>query len=91
MIQQGAKPATTSSDILEEFGIEKKPEVRETMNNLSAIEKKFLDLIEVNEVKSIDYFVERAEYSISEVITVLMGLVLKSIIVEEKGGFRRLV
>jgi len=91
LIQQGAKPATSSSDILEEFGIEKKPEVSEMMNNLSSVEKKFLDLIEVNEVKGIDYFVERAEYSISEVITVLMGLVLKSVIVEEKGGFRRLV
>jgi len=58
--------------------------------DLNTSEKKILDLIAVNEVKSIDYFVEESGFSVSEVITILMGMVLKAVVVEETGGFRRI-
>lgn len=91
LIKQGAKPVTSPMDILEEFGIEKQKQIMDARVDLTNPEKKFLDLISVNEVKGIDYFVERSGISVSEVITVLMGMVLKNIIVEERGGFRRIV
>jgi len=42
-----------------------------------------------NEVKDIDFLVEKLELSAAEAISLLMGLVLKNLIVEEAGGYRR--
>ena len=42
-----------------------------------------------NEVNSIDYFVENLSLSVSEIISLLMGLVLKNVVVEEEGGYKK--
>ena len=49
-----------------------------------------LDLMPGNEVKSIDYFVEKLDYSVSETISLLMGLILKNVVIEEAGGYKRI-
>jgi hypothetical protein len=47
--------------------------------------------MEDHEIKSIDYFVERLEdLSVSAVISVLMGLILKNVVMEEAGGYKRI-
>ncbi len=89
LIQQGAKAVTNVSDILNEYGL-KAEEKHEESCEFSKKELKILDAIGANEVKSIDYFVEKTDYSVSETIAILMGLILKNVIVEESGGYKRI-
>ncbi|MCK4890573.1 MAG: DNA-processing protein DprA, partial [Candidatus Aminicenantes bacterium] len=91
LIQQGAKLITSSQDILIEYGIEIRKEKKIIPANLSPVEKKILDLMSGNGVNSINYFVESTENSVSQTISVLMGLVLKNLITEEDGGFKRII
>jgi DNA processing protein len=89
LLQQGAKLAICAADLLEEFGLEAASRVR-TEASLSAKEKRILDLCGENEVQHIDFLVEKLELSPAEVISLMMGLVLKNLIVEEAGGYRRI-
>jgi hypothetical protein len=43
-----------------------------------------------NDVKGIDFLVEALDLSTAEIISLLMGLVLKNLLVEEAGGYRRI-
>jgi len=88
LIKQGAKLIENSNDILEEFGI--KPEEVKPLNiNLSTKEKNLLDIIPDSSVKNIDYFVEKTKFNISDIISILMGLVLKGVVIETKEGYTR--
>jgi len=89
LLQQGAKPVTCAADLLEEFGLEAPAHEREEAS-LSANEKRILDLCGENDVKGIDFLVEKLELSTAETISLLMGLVLKNLIAEEAGGYRRI-
>jgi DNA processing protein len=89
LLQQGAKLVTEAADLLEEFGLEDAAPRRSTAM-LSAKEKKILDLCGENEVNSIDFLVENLDLSTAEIISLIMGLVLKNLIVEEAGGYRRI-
>jgi hypothetical protein len=53
-------------------------------------EKKILDLCGENDVKGIDFLVEALDWSAAEIISLVMGLVLKNLLVEEAGGYRRI-
>lgn len=90
LIQQGAKPITSSADILDEYGIQLERKTIDKKTKISKKEEKILDLMEVNELKSIDYFAENIDFSISEIISLLMGLILKNVVVEEAGGYKRI-
>ncbi len=90
LIQQGAKLIASADDILEEYNL---PTTREEANlrrDLNQKEIKILDLIGVNEVKDIDYFVEMTDLTVSEIISILMGLILKNLLMETEGGYRRI-
>jgi DNA processing protein len=89
LIQQGAKPVTASTDILTEYGLRINHK-REAFPHLSLKEKKILDLMEENELKGIDYFVERLDFSTAEIIAIIMGLVLKNLIIEEAGLYKKI-
>ncbi len=91
LILQGAKLIRCSQDIFEEYGIEYKCKENQEIKNLSSKEKIMLDLLDINEVKNIDYFVEQLDFSVSEIISLLMGLVLKKIIIQEEGGYKKLL
>lgn len=90
LIQQGAKLITHSEDILEEYGIKKKGHPADFRKKLTKKEVQVLDLMADNELKSIDYFVNNLDFSVSEIISHLMSLVLKKIVIEESGGYRRI-
>jgi len=90
LIQQGAKLITSSADILDEYGIHLNRKKDEEKYRISKKEEKILDLMAVNELKGIDYFAEKIDFSISEIISLLMGLILKNIVVEEAGGYKRI-
>ncbi len=88
LLQQGAKPALAACDILEEFGLEA-PASERALADLSPKEKRLLDLCGQNEVKEIDFLVEKLELPPAETLSLLMGLVLKNLVVAEAGGYRR--
>ncbi|MCU0276795.1 MAG: DNA-processing protein DprA [Acidobacteria bacterium] len=90
LLQQGAKLAAGPADLLEEFGLEAPLHEREAAS-LSPKEREILDLCGDNEVKDIDFLVEQLGFSAAETISLLMGLVLKNLVAEEAGGYRRIV
>ncbi|MDQ1355024.1 MAG: DNA-protecting protein DprA [Acidobacteriota bacterium] len=90
LIQQGARLVTAAHDILEELGIAAGKENMAAAADFSKKELLILDLMPGNEIKSVDYFVEKLDYSVSETISLLMGLILKNVIREESGGYKRI-
>lgn len=89
LIQQGAKLIACAQDILDEYGIQAGGEGAAGEVDFSKKELKILDLMPSNEVKSVDYFVEQLDFSVSETISLLMGLILKNVVIEEAGGYKR--
>jgi DNA processing protein len=89
LLQQGAKLISSAADLLLEFGLSC-PARHKIEVSLSVKEKKILDLCGENEVKGIDFLVDALDFSPAEAISLLMGLVLKNLIVEETGGYRRI-
>jgi DNA processing protein len=89
LLQQGAKLISSAADLLLEFGLSC-PAQHKIEASLSLKEKKILDLCGENEVKGIDFLVEALDMSTAEIISLLMGLVLKNLLVEETGGYRRI-
>jgi len=88
LLQDGAKIVLRPADILEEYGLRAKDD-QLVEAALAPREKRVLDLLAENEVKSIDDFVEDLGFSTPETISLLMGLLLKNLVVEEAGFFRR--
>lgn len=89
LIMQGAKLIRNSQDIFDEYGITYQNSVTRDDIVLSDKEKKILDLIGENKVNSIDYFVENLNLHVSEIISLLMGLVLKNVVAEVEGGYTK--
>jgi DNA processing protein len=92
LIQQGAKLIASSKDILEEYGIDwQDTNKKEETFQFTKKEEQILALMEDHEIKTIDYFAERLEdLSVSAIISVLMGLILKNVVIEEAGGYKRI-
>lgn len=90
LIQQGAKPVTSARDILDEFDIQLETDQPETNLEFTRNETQVLEMLGDSEIRSIDYFAGRIELSVSTIISTLMGLVLKNVVIEEGGGYRRI-
>ncbi len=90
LIQQGAKLITCAADILIEYGIVLEKNQQEIELQFSGNEKKVLELMADFDIKSVDFMVDRLEESVSATISLLMGLVLKGVVREESGGYRRI-
>jgi DNA processing protein len=89
LLQQGAKLVGSAADVLLELGFSC-PAPRQETVRLSPQEKKLLDLCGANDVKGIDFLVEALDWSAAEIISLVMGLVLKNLLIEEAGGYRRI-
>jgi DNA processing protein len=90
LIQQGARLVTAPQDILDEYGIDSRKEKDIEKFDFSRKEQKILELMADGQLKSIDFFVEKMDYSVSETISLLMGLILKNVVIEEAGGYKRI-
>lgn len=90
LIKQGAKLIENSSDILDEFGINLEKQKPKNIS-ISKKEQALLDLIDDSSVKRVDYFVEKSVFDVSEVISILMGLILKGVLVEMEEGYRKVI
>jgi len=90
LIQQGARLVTASQDILDEYGIDSRKEKDMEKFDFSKKEQKILELMADGQLKSIDFFVEKMDYSVSETISLLMGLILKNVVIEEAGAYKRI-
>lgn len=88
LLQQGAKAVVAAADILEEYGLAA-PAGERALADLSPKERRLLDLCGENEVKEIDFLVEQFQLPPAETLSLLMGLVLKNLVVQEAGGYRR--
>ena len=89
LIQQGAKAITCARDILDEFGIDSGSS-HNAPQDFSKKEIQILELLEDGQVKSIDFLVDSLEFSVSETISLMMGLILKNVVMEEAGGYKRI-
>ncbi|MCP5046928.1 MAG: DNA-protecting protein DprA [bacterium] len=90
LIQQGAKLITSSKDILEEFGIVLEREKQDESFDFSKKEEKVLELMADGDIKSVDFLVDKLDDSVSATISCLMGLILKNVVTEESGGYKRI-
>lgn len=91
LIAQGAKLISSSRDILDEFGLPCLSSRNLNEYDLCFKEKKILDLMNEYEVKDINYFVENLNFSVPEISSLLMGMVLRNIVIQVNGGFKKLV
>jgi len=89
LIQQGAKLITSSKDILDEYGFKLVREERKETIELTSQEKQVMGFLDSAELKFIDDFVENLDLSVSEIISLLMGLILKNLVIEENGGYKK--
>ncbi|HLP62116.1 MAG TPA: DNA-processing protein DprA [Candidatus Deferrimicrobium sp.] len=90
LLQQGARLVACAHDILDELGIDAAWENKTAAADFSKKELLILDLMPGSEIKGIDYFVEKLDYTVSETISLLMGLILKNVVIEEAGGYKRI-
>jgi len=88
LIKSGVKPLYDIRDVLFDYGLDYKDKKNNDLQ-LSEKEVKILNLIDLNENKSLDYFVESLDYEVSEILSIMMSLMLKGIIIQDSGGYRR--
>jgi DNA processing protein len=90
LIQQGAKLIMSSKDILVEYGILPVHEKKDEIMEFSKKEEQILQLMPNQDIRTVDFFVENLDFSVSEIISLLMGLILKCVLIEESGGYKRI-
>jgi DNA processing protein len=89
LIQQGARAVTCADDLLDELGLALPRERREAWS-LSPREARIVErLDECSGGASVDDLVEALGFSTAETITLLMGLVLKNIVCDESGYYKK--
>jgi len=92
LIKTGAKLVESWEDVAEELPpplreelLSQKEEVKEEPASMSPQEKKVFDLIKPDSLIHIDALVERTEFSVSEVLSILLNLELRGLIVQRPG------
>ncbi|MGB8952210.1 MAG: DNA-processing protein DprA [Candidatus Aminicenantales bacterium] len=94
LIKNGAKPVEDWEDVAEEFPsplrerlLFQKDIRPPELPFLAPKEKQILNLLQVDALVHIDTLLENCEYSISELLTVLLDLELKGLIVQSPGKY----
>lgn len=94
LIKTGAKSVSSWEDVVEELSpplreelLSKKEEEREKPLSMSQQEKKIFELIKLDSLTHIDALVEETDFSVSEVLTILLSLELRGLIIQSPGKY----
>lgn len=94
LIQTGAKLVSSWEDVVEEFPsplreelLSQKEEEREKLPAMSPQEEKLFELIKPDSLTHIDTLVEKTEFSVSEVLSILLSLELRGVILQRPGKY----
>lgn len=94
LIKSGAKPVSSWEDVAEELPsplkerlLSQKEELKVEPQELSAEEKKIFECLQADTLTHIDELVEKTEFSVSELLTLLLHLELKSLILQSPGKY----
>jgi len=94
LIQTGAKLVSSWEDVVEEFPsplreelLSQKEEEREKLPAMSPQEEKLFALIKPDSLTHIDTLVEETEFSVSEVLSILLSLELRGVILQSPGKY----
>lgn len=94
LIKTGAKLVETWEDVAEELPpplneelLSQRPERKVPASKMSPEEKKVFDLLKPDTLIHIDELVEGSEYSVSELLTLLLSLELKELIAQRPGKY----
>ncbi len=90
LIKRGAQLIDSFEEILAIYNIKYKGSREEENILIDEKEKKILDLMSDFELKDIDYFVERLNMPVAEILSILMNLILKNFVLKESGGYVRI-
>jgi len=94
LIKTGAKLVETWEDVAEELPspikeklLSTKAEVKEKSVSMTLQERKIFDLIKADSLIHIDELVERSEFSVSEILSILLNLELKGLVFQRPGKY----
>lgn len=94
MIKTGAKLVESWKDVVEELPLSLKekilsemPAKKEKAPSMTSQEKKIFELLSSDTLTHIDELVERSDFSVSEVLSILLHLELKGLISQSPGKF----
>jgi len=94
LIKTGAKLVESWEDVAEELPsplkeelLAKKEEKKEKPPSMSPQERKVFELIETDSLTHIDHLVEGTEFSVSEILSILLNLELKGLIFQRPGKY----
>lgn len=85
LIKSGACVATSPKDVLEEFGIFKKENIKTVPKGSNELEDKIISLL-MHENRDIDYFMQNLDASVSDINTALMMLEISGVILRNPGN-----
>lgn len=94
LIKTGAKLVETWEDVAEELPspikeklLSTKEEEKEKSVSMTIQERKIFDLIKADSLIHIDELVERSEFSVSEILSILLNLELKGLVFQRPGKY----
>lgn len=94
LIKTGAKLVETWEDVAEELQspikeklLSTKEEEKEKSVSMTLQERKIFDLIKADSLIHIDELVERSEFSVSEILSILLNLELKGLVFQRPGKY----
>lgn len=94
LIKTGAKLVETWEDVAEELPspikeklLSTKEEEKEKSVSMTLQERKIFDLIKADSLIHIDELVERSEFSVSEILSILLNLELKGLVFQRPGKY----
>jgi len=94
LIKTGAKPVESWEDIAEELPtplkekvLSKKGQSEERVHQMSSQEKKVIDILKLDSLTHIDELVTKSDFSVSELLSILLNLELRGLISQSPGKY----
>ena len=94
LLKSGAKPVETWQDVIEEFPsplrekvLSKKEEKKKSSVSLSREENELFALLKPDSLTHIDEILEKTNFSVSEVLSIMLSLELKGIVFQSPGKY----